>query len=789
MQARQELSAERTALERPRVLALELGRLVRGRQELEPRPWASADPALERAGALGGSALSAALALERVRAGHEPPFVLAVGRAVGAGLPTAARASVAGRAFSGGWAEGQVGSELGRRLARLADAVALSGRVAGEPCVLVLDRHAERAGAVAVELVPRADLAHLGPLALGDALARELGPCASLRVGPAARRGLPYANLCAGDADGAPPSFVGRGGLGAAFGALGLLALVVRCAPVEGAREPGARALAALLARSPRLLTRAAEGTLELAGADALEGRLEDEGRALDPRAALAWSAAVRARARPAPHPRTPRAEGSEAARGATAGAEASRTRHGCAGCPTPCGLVFERPDAHVHGARFGALEALGPALASERAEDALALLAACDEHGLDAKEVGPLLGLWAAHERRAGGATEPASATLSERVRALAEARDEPARTLAGGAAAAAAALGLPPLARARGEAARASADPTQRLAEASSARGSDPMRTFAFLLGAGADPARVHALLPGLPPGATDPRSPAGKARLVAWHEAFVSGLDALGFCAFSAAGLLGDGLADLDALARALLPRSWRAWIAGASRARPGELLLAGGAAVGTLCRELDHLLASGATCSPAPAAAGAEPGAEWAREGEELARRRGLGRDGRPLAQSLACVGSVEAARALAGPEGRSAARPPGEMQAGKSQAGETRDEGARGTGERGRPPTAPEPAAPERRRGSLRLAASGPLAERLGSEPLVLDLPATLLEVLETAEARRPRCAGWLVRGGAPVPAVFRGGTRVTAAERVADGDELVLVLAIRGGAA
>ena len=75
----------------------------------------------------------------------------------------------------------------------------------------------------------------------------------------------------------------------------------------------------------------------------------------------------------------------------------------GCAGCPTPCGWVFETPAGARLGGRFNALDSLGGALGLDESADALRILAACNEVGVDAKEVGAALAV-AARARGAYG-------------------------------------------------------------------------------------------------------------------------------------------------------------------------------------------------------------------------------------------------------------------------------------------------------------------------------------------------------------------------------------------------
>jgi hypothetical protein len=258
-------------MRRPRILEVELGGAQGGRR----RAWRAEEPRLDRLGRGSGAALGVALWLEHApsyerRAGSfetSPtqvfPFVIAVGDCVRRGLPTAARASLIARApLTGRLAQGQVGGDLGRRLASLTDALVLRGRAPGERSLLVL----EADGGVRVERSPLP--AEASPVDVGRLLIERFGPCASLRVGPAARRGLPFANLASGREH---QSFVGRGGLGAAFAAHGLDALVVLAEPVADA-PPTSTSLLRALASSPRLVARGAGGTLELFDAFAARG-------------------------------------------------------------------------------------------------------------------------------------------------------------------------------------------------------------------------------------------------------------------------------------------------------------------------------------------------------------------------------------------------------------------------------------------------------------------------------------------------------------------------------------
>lgn len=291
----------------------------------------------------GGVGLAlGALARAMPDASSAGALAIGVGPGVVRGLPTAARATLFGRAALGGrLAQGQVGGSLGARLAVLADALVVRGRATGGR-VLVVDANG-RARLESVELPD--DLLERNAL-----LARRHETDAILCVGRAAERGVRFASIAVG---GESPSFVGRGGLGLTLVELGLVAIVFSGA----ARSTRAQSpLTASLAASPRLLVRSEEGSLELWDRADSEGEVAHGG-------ALA-----------------------EQARGARA------TQHGCRGCPTPCGWTFERPGGKERGARFAAMRSLGAGLGVESFDDALRLLERANAVGVDAKELGAVL-------------------------------------------------------------------------------------------------------------------------------------------------------------------------------------------------------------------------------------------------------------------------------------------------------------------------------------------------------------------------------------------------------------
>jgi hypothetical protein len=527
-----------------------------------------------------------------------------------------------------------------------------------------------------------------------------------------------------------------------------LTAIALRSPPVEPDPREDFGGLARLLARSPRLRARAAGGTFEIAEALALGGSL----RGLDPAAARSWSEGV---------------------------AASATERKGCEGCPTPCGLVFEKGypasreggERRSGGARFGATFALGPGLGLERPEDALALLRACDDAGLDAVETGAVLGLLA----KARG-TKLSRDALLARIEDLVALRGD-GGLLARGAVEVARALGLErELQSVRGQAARADRSLAAVLGQTVGTRGADPMRTQPFLLtdapasrlaglaavlgqtvGArGADPMRTQPFLLTDAPasrlaeilapipiseGCADPLDPRGKGRIVWWHENWMAAIDATGFCAFSAAGLLADGVATLDDLAEVLAPP----WI----EHRSGRALLAAGASIVAVARD--------------------------------LARRYGTSPPGIP--GNLTHAGMFPEYAALRGLDASGGVSEKAWSRLGRESILDIADLGDPGTASRAplRSPRSP---------GRVLLRGSGPLARALG-EPAVdldIDLPASLREVLAAAAGARPKAAPHLVRDGEPVPAAFLGKRRLQAEDLLQDGDEIDLVVALSGGA-
>ncbi|HIF41668.1 MAG TPA: hypothetical protein EYQ74_11290 [Planctomycetes bacterium] len=685
---------------RPRVMRVDLGALGAGQASaVEVGEWHATDPLADRVGCWGGPA--AALVWFQDPGHRETSFALAVGPAVARGVPTAARAVVMAHApLAGCVREGQVGSDLARRLARVTDLLLIEGVAPGSGAVLVLGEQGAR-----LENLP--DLEGLDPEATQRALVKHLGPCASLRVGPAGEAGLPLANLAAGSD---PPSYVGRGGLGASFAARGLKALAVTAQEVEPVRDDR---WAALQKDSPRLAARAEGASLELF--ESLAARSALGARGGSERVSVEEARAFGEQAR-----------------------ERVERRHGCRGCPTPCGWVMDDPGAEGEGvnARFNALHPLGQNLGIDGVEGAGELLSCCNRLGLDAKEAGGCLALWARDKPHLWGESLALEELLEQMVRG-----EEPAAQLGQGADALGRSLGLADDGlHSRGQGMGSESNLAVHLGACVGVRGREPMRTFPFLVGAGFGRAGLEALVAPLPLplGAENPALPVGKGRLVWWHENLVLALDLSGFCSFAAAGMLADRVVDLDGLAREL---------EGAEGESPGERWLGRGAVLAELWRRLGG--EDGQRVSEGPSGALAAPGM-W----DEYHALRGVGLTPEdPLGDHI-----LERALGQLGTPGGEEA-----LVDESSFGGLTA-------------------------RGRVRLRASGALAEALGTEPsLELNLPTRVRAVVAQAARRWPEAAPLLRRGEAVLPSVHSGGRQLGPDDLVRDGDELDLILVVSGG--
>jgi len=269
-------------------------------------------------------------------------------------------------------------------------------------------------------------------------------------------------------------------------------------------------------------------------------------------------------------------------------------------------------------------------------------------------------------------------------------------------------------------------------------SARGPEPVRSLSVLGLGSIDPCAIVMPLPWR----GDEDWDAGI--LAYWHECFAAAIDVSGFCAFSAAGLIADGVMDLAGLARLVAPLD--GWGTGAEVGL--AMLLAGAEHIER------HRRLGGAPCPEGAA----DPAMGRALEGYAAARARGFS-PSEPMTHG-------------AGPEELASPEPPDDWGPGS-------------------PP------------GSVRLRVSGLLAARLGeaageaergAHPSMLvtcDLPgpgADLRSLLRALADAYPSAAPWLLGpDGRVVPAAISGGRRLAPDSALVSGTEIELILAIPGG--
>jgi len=381
----------------------------------------------------------------------------------------------------------------------------------------------------------------------------------------------------------------------------------------------------------------------------------------------------------------------------------------------------------------------LGVALGLDDPTDALGLLAACDEVGVDAKEAGAALEVWA--RARALGLTEDGPSfgvaeDFSGKIRDLARGEGE-GWALSLGAEGLAERFGLE-APTSRGEALRPRHGVGGTLAAEVAARGAEPMRTFAFLLEGGIPRERAAKIVAplGLSSRGLDPEDAREKGRLVWWHENFVAAIDSTGFCAFSAAGALADGVMELEELAAELLG------VPTSSAAR--EEFLSRGAALCLLALEVTGPRTSGSSSL------------------DEL-------------------MEPWEEYRALRGLDSAGAVLP--EVAAGLGRGGVLRWDRAGSVTEEERPAHSQA-----RGDGELSFSGTGELGHALGDKlVLSVELPLSMREALEVLSRERAEVRKLLFVNESPIATGWRDGERVDLDDQLADGDHLDLVLAVGGG--
>jgi aldehyde:ferredoxin oxidoreductase len=739
---------------------------------------------LDGLGSLGGSGLALAL----LSSSSKVKLALAVGSATVRGLPSSGRLNLAGVSpLTGLLAEASLGGEAARCLAELADGLVIEGEVlasghmgsGGAPRLLCIDAVEDSHGAGVIggpgrrSVKPRVRLLAFdvgaGGLRKGcRAAALEMeaevpgSTVALLEIGPAGFAASPMALISTGVS---PMSSAGRGGLGARLGELGLAGIAIRGSKPSSAgaaASPAAPGSGSSARKSPRLQERSRGGTLELFQAFAARGELSGRN----------YSEAL------GPHT------------GARLSAEADAMqveRHGCRGCPTPCGLVFERKGGKRSGARFSAAWALGPNVGLDGFESALELLELCDELGLDAREAGACLALLAldteAHPKlEAGQGDEPGVFRGIARFGDLASLKRALAKLPPMGSAQLAEQLNLSQQHfQAQGAAARPELNLASTLGQCVSTGGNDPMRVFPFLVvprsGAGGGACALPDGTP-LPEGAFDPRNPAGKGSVVAWHEDLAAALDITGFCSFSTAGLIVDAAMDLESLAQWIGPAN----LVEKGRGRPWAMeegsapqLLAAGRAL-VLARRLanEHLLAGQSPNS--------QP--DWAAEdlalpgmADEYATVRGLDDGGRLLSATRSWMEAGGSDSTLDS-KGESRAQ----------QAGSSAPEQAAPTP----PKLAPaiQPATAVQPTGAfVTLGSIGPLSVSLGGGDVVIGMADSipLRGLLERCAELHQDAGRYLFSQGKILPTVWRNGQSLGPLDLVHPGERLDLVLVLAGG--
>ena len=641
-------------------------------------------PALAGARPLGGGSTDARVPGTAI----SPIFAISVGPCVVSGVPTAARATISARVpLRPGVMEAQFGGPFAAAFAQRLDLLLVYGR-ADEDCVLRVDDagvHVDRYTDSAISVARRAN----------ELSRRTPGVHHILTTGPAADAGIPFANLAQFDGEqlaqgsasadapfDATPSYVGRGGLGATVRATGVVAVTV--ADVRGERddsaETGAERLRGLLRQSPRLIARSTGGTLELA------------------------------ESRGVPSERVPTPD--------------SSTRHGCSGCPTPCGWSFDlvepqsvaeepvtgespggetrasesRANATAHvAARFSALQ---PFFDSG---DVVRHVAICNAIGVDTRTAARVL------EDVAGSAGSRSPRALleagsRENQRALSWTLEDEFEDNSAG----------------------SRADLASRVGSVLGSRGPEPMRSLA-LFG----------------PRTASPEEHGARAY---WNACFAAAIDLSGFCAFSAAGLIADGVVDLDELARAIAPHG--GW----------------------------------------PNAADVGPALAMMRAGETHTARHGrLGGGG---TNTSSPGGIYRGGNDPDDPVDREFARAAVAYVA-AMKAGVTEDppRSSRETA----PRAIEQQAAPDAEI-SVLVRASGPLARRLGFDAVTgtssLDLPggSTVRDLLEHLAVSAPRVRSWLFSpGGRAVPVVTCDGFALGETDILETNTTIDLVLVVAGG--
>ncbi|MFT5154360.1 MAG: hypothetical protein ACI841_004367, partial [Planctomycetota bacterium] len=420
---------------------------------------------------------------------------------------------------------------------------------------------------------------------------------------------------------------------------------------------------------------------------------------------------------------------------------------------------IFERPGGRDGGGRFNAMRPLGPALGLTEFGQAARLLDACDEYGLDAKEVGAVLASMQLSTATEARTDESIIESALRLIREMAEGEGEGAERMRAAEGSTAFERGLKAKATAAGAAARPSASLAVELGQAVSSRGSDPMRSFPFLMEGRAGRPHLEQHMGPLPAFAEDPSRADAKGRIVWWHENVAAALDATGFCAFSAAGLLADGVVDLDRLARWVMPRALLNEDSSSSPASPSSRLLSMGATLAALFHEENPGLSTSWGELPDRLR---EPGLV-----EEYKSWRGLAQGGALSERARASLASVDLLHLVASKDEARGSRSSTVAVGGDS------NESVLQTGQKA---------------GRVALRGHGPLREAIG-DGIVIErlLPVSLLALLGGLDGSHSEARSLILGEGEILPSVYRSGERLTAESLIHDGDRLELLLVVAGG--
>ena len=346
---------------------------------------------------IGGRGLGARILYSSTPAGVDPlsaeaMLMLATGPLTGTKAPTSGRFSLTGRSpLTGTVLDTNCGGALGARLKGAGyDALVLTG-AAESPCVLHVD-------AKGVRFEDATELEGLGVAEATTRLTAGREHTSAAVIGPAGERLVKLATIMV-DAKRA----LGRGGMGAVFGAKRLKGIVVTGAGRPEVAHPDdleffLYEVKKMLAANPVTSTALPRfGTAMLVSVLGKRGLMPALNYRNDARASVS------------------------ALSGERLAEEFLVRRSGCWGCPIACGRQTRTAHGEGHGPEYETIWALGAGLGIDSLEDVVELNYLCNELGLDTISVGGTLA--AAIELAEEGAPLPVRRGDADSVRAAIEA------------------------------------------------------------------------------------------------------------------------------------------------------------------------------------------------------------------------------------------------------------------------------------------------------------------------------------------------------------------------------